>query len=176
MSTVVFTYGRMNPPTLGHAMVVDRMRAIMRKRTCLGKIYASKSHDKKRNPLNPDEKLFSLSRCFPDITCCLAKTIFDAGCDLFRDGFQHGILVVGEDRRKEFEKILTPYLGTDAFGLRSLEVIGIPRPREAISATMAREAARDGDRNRFVEICADRVNADQIYEAVRLKMLENGGG
>ena len=65
---VVFTYGRFNPPHLGHKMMIER---IVNKARNLDKkqvIIVSHSVGNIRNPLSVETKLRILRRWFPDVT------------------------------------------------------------------------------------------------------------
>ena len=50
--TAIFTFGRFNPPTVGHGKLLSAAR----KASAGGdlKIYPSRSQDPKKNPLDPD--------------------------------------------------------------------------------------------------------------------------
>ena len=65
---VVFTYGRFNPPHLGHKMMIER---IVNKARNLNKkpvIIVSHSVGNIRNPLPVDNKLRILRGWFPNVT------------------------------------------------------------------------------------------------------------
>ena len=65
---VVFTYGRFNPPHLGHKMMIEK---IINKAEKLNKkplIIVSHTTGNPRNPLTVTNKLQILRRWFPDVT------------------------------------------------------------------------------------------------------------
>ena len=59
---VTFTFGRYNPPTVGHEKLFDQVKKISRGGNY--RIYASRSEDAKNNPLKFKEKLKFLRKMF----------------------------------------------------------------------------------------------------------------
>ena len=55
--TVVFAFGRMNPPTIGHGAVVDKVMEEAAKRNADHFIFTSASQDAKKNPLSQKQKV-----------------------------------------------------------------------------------------------------------------------
>ena len=56
--TVVFSYGRFNPYTIGHELLVNRVKDIAKSVSADHIIALSKSKDSKNNPLSIDKKLY----------------------------------------------------------------------------------------------------------------------
>ena len=56
MKTVVFTFGRFNPPTVGHIKLAEKVKSVAKLNKADYKIYGSSSFDKKKNPLSPKIK------------------------------------------------------------------------------------------------------------------------
>jgi FAD synthase len=56
-STAVVTFGRFNPPTIGHQKLVDKVVAVAKAKRAIPLVYASHSSDKKKNPLSYDSKI-----------------------------------------------------------------------------------------------------------------------
>ena len=52
--TVVFAFGRFNPPTTGHELLVKAVKKLAAANKADHAIYASKSQDAKKNPLTVD--------------------------------------------------------------------------------------------------------------------------
>ena len=97
---VYFTFGRFQPPTIGHA---TNFKAVANKAgKCDYYIYLSQTVDKKgSNPLPPDRKLYYAKKMFPQ----LAKKIRSGPKDpvavlseLQSQGYDDAYLVVGSDR------------------------------------------------------------------------------
>jgi hypothetical protein len=64
---VVFAFGRMNPPTIGHEKLVDTIKAHAEKVGGEAHIYLSKSHDKKKNPLDYETKHAFAKKAFGSV-------------------------------------------------------------------------------------------------------------
>ena len=60
---VYFTFGRMNPPTIGHEKLMESMAQKSGKNPY--RVYLSQSQDKKKNPLHFSEKVKYARKMFP---------------------------------------------------------------------------------------------------------------
>lgn len=165
----VFAYARMNPPTEGHRRIVERLRSEAKATGGVARLYLSKTHDRKRNPLDPEQKLAYAQKLFPEVEVRLAPTIFAAANELADEGCDEATVIVGEDRLARFSKELPAYVGTDSLGLKQVEVRAVSRTDEDVSATRAREAAKNGDFASFRAMTPtdDESLARELYEAVR---------
>ena len=56
---VVFAFGRFNPPTTGHAKLVDVLNRLAKKVGGDAMLFTSHSNDKKKNPLNHKQSKLS---------------------------------------------------------------------------------------------------------------------
>ena len=63
--TTVFAFGRMNPPTTGHAKLVDKVHSLAKEHKADHLIVLSHSQDPAKNPLSPEQKLKHARRFFP---------------------------------------------------------------------------------------------------------------
>ena len=111
--SVVFTFGRMNPPTIGHEKLLD---VSMSKGSGVHRVYATQSQDNKKNPLDWKTKIKYMRKVFPKHARHIlmdkrAKTIFDVLTIAYDDGFKNVELFVGQDRLKEFETLVNKYNG-----------------------------------------------------------------
>jgi len=59
--SVAFTFGRFNPPTIGHEKLINKVKS---QSTNDYKIFLSRSQDSKKNPLSPDVKLRFMKSIF----------------------------------------------------------------------------------------------------------------
>ncbi len=64
---LVFSWGRMNPPTVGHEKLIDIIKAIARRTRADAAMYLSKTTDKVKNPLEYEDKLFYAQKAFGNI-------------------------------------------------------------------------------------------------------------
>ncbi len=104
---IVITFGRFQPPTLGHEKVFDRVARLAKGNDY--RIFTSQTQDAKSNPLEYEEKVKFLRKMFPKygrnfIQDPSIKTIFNALPKLTAQGFTKLILVVGSDRIDEFQQ------------------------------------------------------------------------
>lgn len=111
--TAVLSYGRMNPPTIGHAKLIDHMLTQDGDKHMV----VSHSQDDKKNPLNAAEKVDYLKKMYPKhpVNFHMASTeqpsIFHHAAALHKQGYKHLHVVVGADRVEEFKKSLEKYNG-----------------------------------------------------------------
>lgn len=154
----VITFGRMNPPTVGHEKLVNKIvsTAISEKGTPL--VYLSKTQDAKKNPLTYDQKIKYAQAFFGKrlVVKSPAKTIIEVAKEIQKTGFKDLVLVVGSDRVKEFETLLNKYNGKD-FTFDSIKVVsaGDRDPDSddvsGMSASKIRAAAAEGDLDLFTK-------------------------
>ena len=109
---VVFTFGRFNPPTTGHLKLLDKVAAVAKGNDY--RIYASQSTDKKKNPLQYKEKVQFMRKMFPKhgrniVINTKVKTALDIASELYDEGYNKLIMVVGGDRVASFQKLLDQY-------------------------------------------------------------------
>lgn len=114
--TVYFTFGRMNPPTIGHGKLIDKLSKTAGKNDY--KIFVSQSADSKKNPLNYQSKIKHVRKMFPKHARNImlnkkVKTAIDAAVSLYDQGYRNLVLVVGSDRINEFSVLLNKYNGKD---------------------------------------------------------------
>ena len=60
-SHIAFTFGRFNPPTIGHEKLINAVKAAAGKY----RIYISKTHNAVKNPLDYNTKMQYLNAMFP---------------------------------------------------------------------------------------------------------------
>jgi predicted kinase len=108
----VFTFGRFNPPTVGHGKLVDTLLKATRG-GYKPVIYTSHTEDPTKNPLKYKDKIKWLRKFFKRVTVVdtTARTIFDIVTDLYDKGFNQIRMVVGSDRVMEFDKLINTYNG-----------------------------------------------------------------
>ena len=111
---ITFVFARFNPPTNGHEKVFDTLN----KKAGAGqfRIYASQSNDPKKNPLKFKDKIKFLRKMFPKYARNIMadsniRTVFDIVTRLYDQGFTKVNMVVGDDRKAEFDKLLNKYNG-----------------------------------------------------------------
>ena len=156
-STVVFTYGRYSPPTIGHELLFKVIKKIAVSNKADHVIYVSRTQDKKKNPLPIDRKMHYLNIMFPGFHFVAAsdeaRTFIEAA-KLLNKKYKNLIMVAGSDRVEDFTRLLNNYNGKE-YNFDSIQVISAgerdPDSDEAsgMSATKMRAAAVKGDYPEF---------------------------
>ena len=182
LKTMVFTYGRFNPPTIGHKKLIDRVIAVAQKYQGDYKVYSGKTQDPKKNPLTLPEKIFFLEQLFPGINInkdASVRTPFEALESIGKD-YDRAILVVGSDRIDAFKAQMQKYVSE--FGLKEFDVISAgERDPDAddisgMSASKARQLAADGDIDAFKTVIPGNEKlSTMLYNKVRQGMNVNEG-
>ena len=172
-ATAVMAFGRMNPPTIGHAKLVDAIKS----QPGDPFIFLSQSQKPKTDPLAFQDKLRYAKFFFPNVTIGNpeVKTIIQALQKLESLGYKQLIYVAGSDRVQAFEEILNKYNGKD-FTFKSIKVVsaGERDPdadgAEGMSASKMRQAAADNDLDSFKQGVPEPKLADEMFNAVRQGM------
>ena len=115
--TAVFTFGRMNPPTIGHEKLINKIKDVANKHRADWFVYLSSSQDSKKNPLSFDRKIFYARKMFGrDVNqknFPKEPTALHAASSLHDKGYKKLVMVVGSDRVGQFEKLMKQYNGVD---------------------------------------------------------------
>lgn len=159
--TVVFAFGRFNPPTTGHHLLVEFVKKTAKQKKADHIIFASRSHDKKKNPLSVDRKLHYLKLMFPGTNFAGAsaemRTFLEVAATLNRK-YSSIIMVGGSDRVQEYQRLLTTYNGTHSKALFNFSSIQVMSAGErdpdsddvsGMSASKMRAFAAKGDFTHF---------------------------
>ena len=156
--TLTIAFGRFNPPTIGHEKLLDTVAASSDDGDYI--VVPSRSQDTKKNPLDPESKVSTMKAMFPNHSDKIVddpnnRTIFDVLKKAHSDGYAGVRLVVGGDRQKEFDKLTSTYNGK-MYQFDNLEVQSAgdrdddsEDPIQAMSATVQRKLAADGDFEAF---------------------------
>jgi len=112
--SIYFTFGRMNPPTIGHGKLLDALASKAGRSPY--RVYVSQSQDKKKNPLQYKDKIKHARKMFPKharsiVSNKKVKTIIDVLATLYDEGYRNVSVVVGADRLSEFDILLNKYNG-----------------------------------------------------------------
>jgi predicted kinase len=154
----VFTFGRFNPPTTGHAKLVAKLKKESRGDDVL--LFTSHSNDKVKNPLSHKDKIKYLRNFFGKIVADVnARTVFEIATELHKKKYKRISMVVGSDRIREFETLLNKYNGVKArHGFYKFDEINVISAGErdpdaddvsGMSASKLRGYAEKGDFDNF---------------------------
>jgi len=123
--TIVFAFGRFNPPTIGHELLFKMIKKIAIQHRADHVIYASRTQDNKKNPLAVDRKMHYLKMMFKGFNFVAAnqneRTFIEAVKSLNKK-YKNIIMVAGSDRIAEYEGILNRYNGKD-FKYNTIQVV-----------------------------------------------------
>lgn len=180
--TLTIAFGRFNPPTSGHGKLLDTVADASDDGDYI--IVPSRSEDKKKNPLNPDEKVGVMQQAYPKhadkiVNDPANRTIFDVLRKAHNDGYANVRVVGGGDRVNEYEKLVNKYNGS-TYEFENIEVVnaGDRDPDadgvEGMSASKMRDAARDNDFRAFKKGMPDGMTNDQVMSAFALTQKRMG--
>lgn len=176
----VLAFGRMNPPTIGHAKLVDKIKSVPGDHF----LFLSHSQDPKKDPLDFNTKLKFAKAFFPGIEIGRegVNTPVVALQYIQSLGYTDVVFVAGSDRVDGFQKLFDTYNGNPdksgkiPFQFDSITVIsaGERDPdadgAEGMSASKMRAAAAAGDFESFSQGTPNPKLAQQMYDAVRKNM------
>ena len=157
---IAFTFGRFNPPTIGHEKLINKVASVGANDYL---IVPSGSQDPKKNPLKVADKIRVMKSMFPRHSSKIkqvvgARTAIEVINKL--NGKANEItMVVGSDRVREFETLLNKYNGVQARGTNyEFDKINIVSAGErdpdaegamGMSASKMRAAAQSNDLKSF---------------------------
>jgi len=169
----VAAFGRMNPPTIGHEKLVDKVKSFEGDHY----IFLSQTVKPKDNPLPFDVKLEFAKKFFPGVNVGhpSVRTPIQMLQMLEKLGYTDVIYVAGSDRVASFEKLFNDYNGKEYnFNSITVENAGERDPdadgAEGMSASKMRAAAAAGDFESFAQGVPTPALAQKMYDAVRTGM------
>lgn len=183
----VLAFGRMNPPTTGHAKLVDKVKEVAKQVHGSHHVVLSHSTDPAKNPLTAEQKVKHASRYFPDTNISTSDkehpNFLSQASKLHKSGVTHLHMVAGSDRIGEYHKILHKYNGVKGahgyFKFKDIQVhsAGERDPDaegvEGMSASKMREHASKGNFKEFKKGVPGHVakeHAKELYNDVRKGM------
>ena len=182
--SVAFCFGRMNPPTIGHARLLNTTA----RASAGGDYYIFLSHtqDSKKNPLDYNTKIDFVKSMYPQhadhVSYGSLRTIMEIMEFLYHNNYTDVTYVCGNDRLPAFKELLNKYNGVEGgktyYKFNSIDIVSSgPRDPDddgvaGASASAARAAAEAGDKDEFKKITGAGRFAPQLYKAVRKGMLK----
>lgn len=172
--SLVMTFGRFNPPTIGHRWLFQQMLNIATRERAEAFVFTSHSQDKKKNPLSYVEKCELVSKLLPRgvrLVRTNARNMIEivkeiAGYNRFRKL----IVVVGDDRLESFSWIDK---SKEEFGFTKVELksagarSGASNVQNA-SATALRNAAKAGDMEAFMNYSPfDAKTSEKVFNIIK---------
>jgi biotin operon repressor len=179
-NTLVFAFGRFNPPTVGHAKLMSRVITEARKNNANHIVYASASTDRRSNPLDVNTKVRFMKKMFPANNIKAAggnQRTFMEILKFFNKMYGNIIMIAGSDRVSEFQKLANAYNGRD-YNYKSIRLVSSgERDPDAegvtgMSASKMREMAKNNDYRNFktgVPNLSDK-DSKALFDAVKRGM------
>ena len=182
--SVVFAFGRYNPPTLGHEAVFQTVINTARSKGAEHTIFISATQKPKTDPLSFQYKLNYLKKTYTGVNFNgddTIRTIVQSLQELMSKGYKNVTMVAGSDRANEFKAFLDQYnnkpdkKGNIPFQFGSIDVVssGERDPDgegiSGISASGAREAAMAGDQAAFMKMVNAKFGSE-LYTELRKSM------
>ena len=192
---VMTTFGRHNPPHLGHKLTMDHANDLAgnigENAQADQRFYTSRSQDPKKNPLPYEMKVDHLKRMFPEHsekwdTDDRVRTVLGAATKAHDDGYKNFHFIGGGDRKQGMEDLLRKYNGnlynfdniySHSAGERDENMEG-DDPIAKLSASRQRKAAMNGDFDGFAEGLGIGENytmedAQELFQNLRQFMVKN---
>jgi hypothetical protein len=194
--TAIFTFGRFNPPTLGHEKLVIAVANVARREGGEYFVYPSHTQDPKKNPLDQTTKVKYMKKMFSkhkeNIITSTAKNALEVASELQDKGYTNLVMVVGSDRVKDFQNLLDRYNGdeTKVHGFYDFDTIKVVSAGErdpdaegvsGMSASKMRQSAVEGDFKTFRSGIPSSLNDkdtkkmfNDIRKGMRLSVVKEG--
>ena len=185
-STAVFAWGRMNPPTIGHQKLIEKLIATAQKANGKAYLFLTHTQNNKKDPLSFAEKQKYIQQLYPDLAVGdpAVKTIIQALQKIQSEGRTRVIMVVGSDRVAEFERLLNQYngkpdkQGNQLYKFDDIKVVnaGDRDPDQegatGASASKARDLANKGQEQEFMQIVMGGNVGKKIYNTIQARLGE----
>jgi len=185
--TVVFSFGRLNPPTVGHQKLLQKIVQTAKQQSGQAKLFVSYSQDAKKNPLTAKQKIAYIKKMFPKEARAIElkdnssiRNAIDVATAL-HGSYENLVMVVGSDRVKDFKTLLNKYNGVESrHGFYKYDNIQIVSAGErdpdaegvaGMSASKMRAAAASGDYDSFtLGLPPTFKDGEKLFKDLRLGM------
>ena len=185
----VLAFGRMNPPTTGHEVLVKKVHDVAKEVGGSHHVVLSHSQDAAKNPLSAEQKVKHAKRFFPGTNISVSDkehpNFLTQAAKLHKQGVTHLHMVAGSDRVEEYHKLLHKYNGTHEGALFNFKHIKVHSAGErdpdaegtaGMSASKMRGHAAAGNFKEFKKGIPAHVkheHAKELYNDVRSNMKTN---
>jgi len=183
-STAVFAFGRFNPPTIGHEKLIQKVQSVANKVNGKGYVFLAHTGGTAKDPIDFTTKLSYMRQHFqsdPKLSFgdIRANTIIKVMKVLEQEGRTKVIMVAGDDRVMEFQKLLNQYNGKPTkagnveYTFDSIQVVSAgQRDPDAsditgVSASKARKLAMKGQEHEFSKIIMGGDKGKVLYDKIQ---------
>ena len=180
-----YTFGRLNPPTIGHEKLLDSLAKKSGKNDYF--VFLSQTQDSKKNPLDYTLKINSVRKMFPRHARRVminksVRTAFNASSFLYDKGYKSVVFVAGSDRVREFQTLLNKYNGVKGahgfYNFKSISVISAGErdpDAEGVDGMSASKMRKFASQNDFSSFSQGLPTSMKNKDAKRLFMDVRGG-
>ena len=182
--TIVFGFGRFNPPTTGHEKVIKKIASVAGSNPW--QVFPSHTQNPKKDPLPQALKTAYMRKMFKkyarNIIVTKSRNAIEIAVELYDQGYKNLVMIAGSDRVKVFDAMLNNYNGVEGKGhgyykFDSIKIVsaGERDPDsegvEGMSASKMRAAASDGDMDSFLQgVPSGFSDGKKLYRDVRKYM------
>lgn len=175
--SIAFTFGRFNPPSIGHALTISTVNRVSIENNCEARVFMSTScKNRDKDPLPVGLKYYWIDMMFrtlmgDSVSFDFAKDAFEVLDELNKNGYTDLKIIVGSDRVSEFERLLNNFkrkFPNNGFKNVKIYCAGVRDPDSddlvsSISSTKMREYAKNNDYESFRETLPKTLSeADKI--------------
>lgn len=162
MNTLVFTYGRFNPPTRGHELVFNYVKYFEQASNGHHIVGVSRTQDNKKNPLSVDRKIYWLQTFFPNMNFVPATAEIPSFVQMLEKHsafYNKLIFVCGQDRQAEYKAILDKY-NDELFKFDDYQFVDagertLKNDITGVSGTKMRQFIKDNNFDEWINNCPD---------------------
>ncbi len=174
--TVVFTFGRFNPPTIGHQKLVSKVVEVASSHMADHVVYLSQTQKPGKDPLSWEDKVSLFKKMFATVVVSTDASVKNPYIALETLGkkYDNVIMVVGSDRVERFKGDMQKYLAE--WDIKNFEVVSAgerdpdAEGAEGMSASKARQLATDGNFAAFAQALPSTINnatKKVVYNKIR---------
>lgn len=172
---VVFSFGRLNPITIGHEVLVNKVASVARSQNAIARIYLSHTQNSNKDPLSYSDKMSFARAAFGNVVIkSNARTVIEIMQSLDKEKFTDVTMIAGSDRVKEFEVLLNKYNGKE-YKMNTIAIVSAgERDPDAegvagMSASKMRQLAKEKKEKEFIAGAASKMPLlvrKKMYKAV----------
>lgn len=177
---IYFTFGDMNPPTIGHEKLLDSLQEKARGNTY--RVYLSQSLNENTDPLCYDDKVKYARKFFPRHARQVmldkeVKGVHDVLVKAYNEGFKKAVMVVGEERVHEYSVLTNKFNGKEGrhgfYCFESIDILSVENPDGKRQTQSIKESVKNNDFLSFQHKVPSRVTTElarSLFNDVRKGM------
>ena len=173
---VIFTYGRMNPPTIGHLELIGKLMEEAQRLNADFKVFVTQTQNREKNPLYANEKLNILRELAPGVPVEMVPMIpgkkglvqaspYFLTNKFMNNGYEQVYMMVGSNRMGNFKGLKATKISAGNRDPNSNNI-----NVKSVSATKARNAAKNKNVNTFRRIVPVK-NPEPLMDKIRSRLV-----